>query len=182
MPVERGPLTRTLAHLLRHEPWRHGVALDEHGWADLDRVVEQLRRRRYPGLTPGDVLAAVAEDDHQRFEVHGGAVRARYGHSVAVRPGEVAEPPPVLYAAVPRARFRDVALEGLRPRGGRAFVHLTEAPDEAREAGARGQREEPVLLEVRAREARARRGLVFRHTGHLWLVDEVPPEFLAARG
>lgn len=180
MPVEPGPLTKTLAHLLRHEPWLHGVRLDEHGWTDLDKVVERLRARRYPELTKDDVLRAVEEDERQRFEVKDGRIRARYGHSVAVEVGEAAQPPLVLYAAVPRRTFRDVALQGLRPAKGRAFVHLAEAPEEAQRVAARKD-PMPVLLEVRARDV-AKEGHTFRHSGQLWLVDEVPPQFLQARG
>lgn len=181
MPIEREVLARTLAHLLRHEPQRHGVTLDEHGWADVDKVVERLRARRYPELTREDVERAVKQDPRDRFELKKGRVRARYGHSFKVEVGKVQEPPLRLYAAVPRVRFRDAAIEGLKPRKGRAYVHLAEDPDEAREVAQRKD-PEPVLLEVRARDARNEQGLEFRHSGDLWLVDKVPPEYLQARG
>jgi putative RNA 2'-phosphotransferase len=180
MAVEPEPLTRTLAHALRHEPHRHGITLDEHGWADLGQVVERLRARRFPDLERADVERAVEHDAHQRFEIRQGRIRATYGHSVHVEPGEVAKPPATLYAAVPRQVFREVAVQGLQPPGGRAFVHLTEAPDEAREVAQRKDKE-PVLLEVAARDA-AEEGVVFRHSGELWLTDRVPAQFLHARG
>ncbi|MCA1813516.1 MAG: RNA 2'-phosphotransferase [Halobacteriales archaeon] len=180
MPVEVEPLSRTLAHALRHEPHRHGIALDEHGWAALEQVVERLRLRRYPELTRVDVERAVREDPRQRFEVADGRIRATYGHSVHIAPGEVAKPPTTLYAAVPRAVFRGVAMEGLHPPAPRAFVHLTEQPDAAREVAQRKDKE-PILLEVAARDA-AKEGIVFRHSGEVWLTDEVPARFLQARG
>jgi putative RNA 2'-phosphotransferase len=181
LPVERDPLSRTLAHLLRHEPGLYGVRLDAKGFAELDEVVSQLRLRRYPEITREDVVAAVREDPRGRFELRTTKVRAKYGHSLPLAVGRVEEPPPVLYAAVPRRRFRDAAVAGLKPLEGRAFVHLAANPDEAREV-ARRKDPEPVLFEVRAREAKQSKGLTFRHSGSLWLVDEVPPEFLRARG
>jgi len=180
MAVEVGPLSRTLAHLLRHEPWRYHVELDAQGWADVDDIVRNLRERRFPELTRADVERAVARDARQRFEVAKGRIRAVYGHSVHVAPGEVAEPPETLYAAVPRVAFRGVGAEGLHPLGRRAFVHLTEEAGEAREVGQRKDRE-PVLLAVRAADA-ARSGVVFRHSGDLWLTERIPAQFLEARG
>jgi putative RNA 2'-phosphotransferase len=181
MPIEREPLARTLAHLLRHEPWVHGVELDSQGWADLDLVVERLRARRYPELTREEVVAAVKEDPRDRFEIRKARIRARYGHSVPVQAGPIEEPPKVLYAAVPRATFRDAALEGLKPPKGRAFVHLAEKPEEAR-AVAQRRDPEPVLLEVKAQEAARSEGLEFRHAGDLWLVERMPSRYLEARG
>lgn len=178
--VEREPLSRTLAHLLRHEPGLYGLKLDAEGRADVDEVVTKLRAKRYPELTRADVERAVRQDPRGRFGLRDGKLRARYGHSVPIPVGKEAEPPGTLYAAVSRRRFRETATQGLRPRKGRAFVHLTEDPDAALEVGHRRD-QQPVLLEVRAKEAR-KKGLTFRHSGSLWLVDEVPPEFLQARG
>ena len=57
MPVEREVLSRTLAHLLRHEPWLHGIRLDAKGYADVDEVVDKLRAHRcllYTSPSPRD--------------------------------------------------------------------------------------------------------------------------------
>lgn len=180
MPVEREALSRTLAHLLRHQPGVHGVKLDAKGFASVEEVVERLRARRYPDLAREDVERAVEDDARDRFEIRQGRIRARYGHSVPLEVGRLEDPPGILYAAVPRQKFRDAATLGLQPPKGRAFVHLTADPDEARDV-ARRKDPEPVLFEVRAKEAR-QRGFVFRHSGAIWLVDQVPPEFLQARG
>lgn len=181
MPVEREPLSRTLAHLLRHEPGLYGVKLDAKGYGDLDDIVDKLRARRYPELTREEVEAAVQEDPRGRFELRAGKVRAKYGHSLPVEVGRVEEPPKTLYAAVPRRLFRDAATLGLKPGKGRAFVHLAANPEEARTVAQRKD-PEPVLLEILARDAKQQRGLTFRHTGSLWLVEEIPAEFLRARG
>lgn len=181
MPADRAQLSKTLAHLLRHQPGVHGLRVDEKGWAPLEEVVEKLRAKRFPELTRGDVEAAVKEDERRRFEVRQGRIRARYGHSLTVDVGKVEEPPKTLYAAVPRKRFRESALEGLKPPKGRAYVHLAEDPDEAREVAQRKD-PEPVLLEVQAASLQKDTGATFRHSGNLWLVGAVPPRYLQARG
>lgn len=180
MTVEREPLAKTLAHLLRHQPGVHGITLDERGWAPVDDIVAKLGATRHPDLTRDDLERTVKQDPRKRFELRQGKVRARWGHSVPVDVGKVEAPPIRLYAAVSRALFRDAATQGLQPPKGRLWVHLSEDPEEAREVAQRKD-PEPVLLEVHAKDAE-KRGLIFRHTGPLWLVAKVPPEFLHARG
>lgn len=61
---------------------------------------------------------------------------------------------------------------------GRQFVHLTVDPEAARQVGSRKGRR-PVILRVATVEA-CRAGVWFyRVSEAVWLVDEVPAEFLA---
>jgi putative RNA 2'-phosphotransferase len=80
-------LSKFLALILRHQPERFGLPLDEEGWASLSEVMEILRGLpNFRWATRADVMAVVeggSGDENRRFEVEGERIRARYGHSMA---------------------------------------------------------------------------------------------------
>lgn len=74
-------LSKFLALILRHQPARFGLRLDDQGWASLPEVMEILRGLpNFRWATRADVLTIVEEgsgDGKQRFEVEGERIRAR---------------------------------------------------------------------------------------------------------
>jgi len=89
--IER--ITRSLAYMLRHQPEQFDLELDEFGWADLREVVRALNERLGEPTSAEDVQEAVSSGDRQRYEIDRGMIRALYGHSIDVQPGEPAQPP-----------------------------------------------------------------------------------------
>ncbi len=79
-------LSKFLALILRHQPERFGLALDEEGWASLSEVMEILHGLpNFRWATRADVMEIVEQgsgDEKRRFEVAGDRIRARYGHSL----------------------------------------------------------------------------------------------------
>jgi len=165
-------LSRLMSLALRHEPGRFGLVLDASGWAGLDDLAAGLSRER------ADILAAVETSPKQRFELSGDGLRIRalQGHSVSVDLGhpDTAPPDRLFHGTV--ARFvPSILAKGLVP-GKRHDVHLSRTPSDAREVGRR--RGEAVVFEVDS-EAMARAGHVFRRAPNgVWLIGEVPPQFL----
>jgi len=78
-------LSKFLALILRHQPERFGLALDEEGWASLAEVMEVLQGLpNFRWATRADVMHIVEHgsgDGKRRFEVEGERIRARYGHT-----------------------------------------------------------------------------------------------------
>ncbi len=78
-------LSKFLALILRHQPQRFGLALDEQGWASLSEVLEILHGLpNFRWATRADVVQVVDEgsgDGKHRFELHANRIRARHGHS-----------------------------------------------------------------------------------------------------
>lgn len=166
-----------MALVLRHRPDEVGVSLDAGGYADLERLAVALATQPgWESLSSRD-LVALAQGDPRRYEISGGRIRARYGHTVGVEePGEPARPPEWLYFGVDPARIPELAAGGLRPSG-RQHVHLSTVPQAAREVGRR-HAPDAVVIVVFARRA-AEAGTVFRRAGAgLFLTDLVPVEFL----
>lgn len=78
-------LSKFLLLILRHQPERFGLALDEEGWASLAEVMEILRGLpNFRWATCADVMEIVEKgsgDEKRRFEVEGERIRARYRRS-----------------------------------------------------------------------------------------------------
>lgn len=80
-PVQMVKLSKFLSLILRHQPERFGLRLDEEGWASLREVLEILRGLpNFRWATRADVLELVEKgsgDGKRRFEVIGERIRAR---------------------------------------------------------------------------------------------------------
>jgi len=78
-------LSKFLALILRHQPQRFGLELDEEGWASLPEVLEILHGLpNFRWAKRAEVMRIVDEgsgDGKHRFEVADERIRARYGHS-----------------------------------------------------------------------------------------------------
>lgn len=187
-PAEQRRLTKLskfLSLILRHQPERFALAIDEGGWASLPEVMEILKGLpNFRWVTRADVMQVVEEgsgDSKHRFEVEGNRIRARYGHSFAqpIR-YEPCKPPSILYHGTSQRALAAIRREGLRPMG-RQYVHLSPDPETAAQVGARHD-ERPVILTVRAAEAHAA-GVVFHRADEaVYLAKHVPAEFVEMSG
>ena len=131
-------ITRSLAYMLRHQPEEFDIEVDAQGWADLDDVTQALTERLAEPIEQDDVGEAIGSGDRQRYEIDGDRIRALYGHSFSIDPGEPGEPPELLYVGVGSRDAERVEERGLRS-GRRAFLHLALEFDEARAMGRRGR-------------------------------------------
>ncbi|RLC86162.1 MAG: RNA 2'-phosphotransferase [Chloroflexi bacterium] len=175
-------LSKFLALILRHQPERFGLELDDEGWASLAEVMEILRGLpNFRWATRADVMAVVEEgtgDGKRRFQVEEGRIRARYGHSFA-RPivYEPCTPPPLLYHGTSPEALEPIRREGLKPME-RQYVHLSPDPETAIRVGAR-HAERPVVLTVHAAEAHAAGITFYQADEAVYLAKHVPREFLS---
>ena len=174
-------LSKFLALILRHQPERFGLALDEEGWASLTEVMEILRGLpNFRWATRADVQAVVegdTGDEKRRFQVEGHRIRARYGHSLA-QPihYEPCVPPATLYHGTSPDALEAIRREGLRPME-RQYVHLSPDEETAIRVGVR-HASRPVVLTVRAAAAHASGIEFYQADEAVYLVRHVPAEFL----
>lgn len=169
--------SKFLSLVLRHQPERIGLALDEAGWVDVDRLLaacaEHGRR-----LTRAELDHVVATNNKRRFAYSddGRRIRASQGHTVEVDLGLApAVPPDVLFHGTASATLPLILGEGLRPMA-RQDVHLSADRETAHRVGSRHGR--PVVLVVDA-AGLAGAGQVFRVSANgVWLTGPVPPEWL----
>lgn len=168
--------SRWIAYVLRHNPSRYGLQPDRHGFVDSESFL-QVARRRYPTLTQEQLREFVASAGAARFELAGGLLRARYGHSIPVEPpGQPIEPPAQLYHGAEAARTQDILARGLEPME-RRLLHLSDTLDEAL-AIARRKSEHATVWRVRAKEAH-QAGIAFFQEGKIFLTTRIPSAFLS---
>src|SRR4029079_10384301 len=75
-------VSKFLSLVLRHQPGRIGLALDDQGWADIDTLMARAGEHGV-ALTREEILNVVATSDKQRFALDPSArrIRANQGHS-----------------------------------------------------------------------------------------------------
>lgn len=78
-------VSKFLSLVLRHEPARIGITLDDAGWTDIGALLAACTAHGVP-ITRDELAAIVASSDKQRFALSadGERIRANQGHSVEV--------------------------------------------------------------------------------------------------
>ena len=171
-------ISKFLSLLLRHQPERAGLTLDEQGWVGTEAVVAALRSR-FGTFSREDLERLVAGSDKQRFAFDDGGerIRANQGHSVPVDLGlDAAAPPTILFHGTSRRFLESIQEQGLI-KGRRHHVHLSRDVETAEMVAGR-RTGETTILEVAAARMAAEGYAFFRSANGVWLTDSVPPRFL----
>ena len=168
-------LTRKLAYMLRHQPEEFDVEVDKFGFADLEDVLDALSEEFDEDIEEEEVAAAIEAGDRPRYEIVDGNIRALYGHSIKVDPGEPTEPPEELYLGM-GSRDADRATRNGLNAGRRNFLHLATSEEDAMEMGRRAAPEYAVVT-IFARDA-WEDGVSFYDRKALFLSDAIPTEHL----
>ena len=178
-PSELKSLSKFLSLILRHEPERIGLALDDAGWAGIGTLLEKAAASGRP-MTREQLEAVVETSDKKRFAISedGQHIRANQGHSIDVDLGLLpAAPPEVLYHGTATRFLESILATGLDKRQ-RHHVHLTNDPATARSVGQRYG--VVVVLTVDAARGHAEGHTFFRSENGVWLTDVVPARYLSA--
>lgn len=174
---ERVRRSRFLSRHLRHAPHDLGLTLQEGGWVEVDNLLAACVAAGVPiNREQLDLIVARCDKRRFAFDETGTRIRANQGHSVEVDLDlEPTPPPAVLYHGTARSNLASIQSQGLQRRA-RHHVHLSSTVDTARAVGARHG--EPVVLEIDAARLAADGKLFYRSENGVWLVDDVPPDYL----
>jgi putative RNA 2'-phosphotransferase len=168
-------LGRFISGALRHFPDDLGLAMNQHGWVDVD-VLCDVMRTRYKWSNKEKLVSIIESDEKGRYEIHGNKIRARYGHSVDVNLDYPDNTIPELYYGASREEV-DILLEvGIRPIKQR-YVHLSTTVEKAKEV-ATIHTENPVILAINADEAQENGVTMLAATENIVLSEEIPGEYL----
>ena len=111
--------SKFISLILRHKPEVIGIALDEHGWADVRALIDGVNATGRHHLTPETLEEIVRTDEKQRYafnEDHT-RIRANQGHSISVDVElEQRTPPPVLYHGIGEKYTESIDRQGLIPK------------------------------------------------------------------
>ncbi|MDE5778838.1 MAG: RNA 2'-phosphotransferase [Lachnospiraceae bacterium] len=124
--------------VLRHKPDAANIALDEHGWANVEELLSGINETGRK--IDMDILEEiVATDNKQRYSFNQGKtlIRANQGHSVPVDVElKMQEPPEFLYHGTATRFLDNIINEGLKPMS-RLYVHLSKDTETALKVGKR---------------------------------------------
>ena len=171
-------ISRYISLILRHKPEVIGITLDEHGWADVNALIQGIRETKEPAFSKELLDEIVRTDSKQRYaynEDHT-LIRASQGHSIPVDVELTqAMPPEILWHGTGEKYTASIEEIGLIPKS-RLYVHLSKDMDTALAVGKRHGK--PVVYQVDAgRMAQAGYAFYLSANG-VWLTKEVPVEFL----
>ncbi|MBR5288771.1 MAG: RNA 2'-phosphotransferase [Clostridia bacterium] len=168
--------SRFISLILRHKPDVIGIALDEHGWANVDELIEGVARTHPLDMAMLEEIVATDEKQRYSFNEEKTLIRANQGHSVPVDVElEQRQPPQYLYHGTGEKYVASINAQGLIPKA-RLYVHLSADTATALNVGSRHGK--PVIYRISAQQM-AQDGYVFyRSANGVWLTKEVPARYL----
>ena len=170
--------SKFISLILRHKPQVIGITLDEHGWADVQELIDGVNRAEGHFLDMNALEEIVRRDEKQRYSFNEDhtLIRANQGHSIQVDVElEETVPPDVLWHGTGEKYVPSIDVQGLLPKS-RLYVHLSSDMETARKVGSRHGR--PVIYEIDCRQMVRDGFRFFLSANHVWLTKEVPARYL----
>lgn len=171
-------LSKFLSLVLRHKPETVGLVLDEHGWVDVNALLDALNTS---GTTVDRNLLqhVVDTSDKKRFAFSddGQRIRANQGHSLAVDLALTpVQPPDILYHGTASRFLASIRERGLL-RGQRHHVHLSRDRETAQAVGARHGK--PSILRINTQKMYNDGHLFYCSANGVWLTEHVPVHYIS---
>lgn len=169
-------MSKFISLILRHHPEAAYIELDEHGWAEVDKLIEGIRRtgKRIDRELLEEI---VRTDNKQRYSFNEDKtyIRANQGHSVPVDVGlKEQEPPVFLYHGTAAGFLASIEREGLKPMG-RLYVHLSKDVETAVNVGKRHGK--TVVLKIHSGDMYRDGQAFYLSENGVWLTKKVVPEY-----
>ena len=168
--------SKFISLILRHKPETIGIALDEHGWANVEELIEGVSKTHK--LDMETLERIVAEDEKQRYSFNEDKtlIRANQGHSIPVDVElEEVVPPVTLYHGTGEKYVASIDAQGLIPKS-RLYVHLSGDKETATKVGTRHGK--PVIYIVHSGDMHRDGFKFYRSVNGVWLTKEVPVKYL----
>lgn len=163
--------------VLRHKPEATRITLDEHGWANVDELINGINNTgRKIDMTMLEEIVKTDNKQRYSFNEDKTLIRANQGHSIPVDVElNQQEPPELLYHGTASKFLDNIMTEGLKPMS-RLYVHLSKDVETAKKVGKRHGN--PVVLKVYSRQMN-RDGVEFYLSENgVWLTKKVDAEYL----
>lgn len=169
-------ISKFISLILRHKPEVIGITLDEHGWANVEELINGISKKYPFDLNTLDEI--VRTDDKHRYSFNDDRtlIRANQGHSIPVDVElDIVEPPEFLWHGTGEKYTESIDSIGLIPKS-RLYVHLSEDKETAMAVGKRHGN--PVIYRIPSGKM-FKLGYEFRRSKNgVWLIPYVPLRFL----
>lgn len=170
-------ISKYMCLILRHKPEAIGITLDEHGWANVDELIDGIRKDN-PGFDLDHLYEIVETDSKGRYSFNEDKtlIRCNQGHSIPVDVElKEAKPPKQLWHGTGEKYVSAIDEQGLLHKN-RLYVHLSTNEETAIKVGKRHGK--PVLYTVNAEEMYQDGYKFFLSKNGVWLTDQVPVKYL----
>lgn len=172
-------LSKKISLVLRHQPEKYNLVLDEKGFAKIDDLLfglnhfENFERE----ITENDIETTIKNFNKKRFEISKGKIRAFYGHSFPAKiKQEKSQAPDVLYHGTSKNATDLILSEGLKPMK-RQYVHLSATVEMAKSVAKR-KGKNISLLSIDAKQMQDDNLPFYFGNGDVWLADFIPPKYI----
>lgn len=168
--------SKFIAMILRHKPETVGIQLDEHGWANVEELIDGISKTQDFNRKMLEEIVRMDEKQRYSFNEDKTLIRANQGHSIPVDVElEQRIPPDILWHGTGEKYTASIEEQGLVSKS-RLYVHLSGDPDMARKVGSRHGK--PVIYEVAAGAMQADGYVFFQSVNGVWLTKQVPVKYL----
>ena len=169
-------ISKYMSMILRHRPEVIGIHLDEHGWADVDELIEGIAKKKKFNREILEEIVSTDEKQRYSFNDDKTKIRANQGHSISVDLElEPQEPPETLWHGTAEKYVASIEKTGLRP-GNRMYVHLSPDIQTAEKVGSRHGK--PIIYQVKSGEMHRKGFRFYQSVKGVWLTIRVAVEFL----
>lgn len=164
--------SKFLSLVLRHDPKKIGLTLDQNGWANVQELLQKL------GWDMNTLEYIVATNNKKRFAFNADKtqIRANQGHSINVDLQLTPkQPPDILFHGTADTNVQSILSAGLDKRN-RQYVHLSSDTTTARKVGERHGN--PEILEIDSKAMNEAGFRFFLSDNGVWLTDFVHPKYI----
>ena len=171
--------SKFISLILRHKPETIGIFLDEHGWADVQEMIDGINASGSDHLDMEMLEEIVQTDEKQRYSFNEDhtLIRANQGHSIPVDVElEEKNPPALLYHGTGEKYVSAIDEQGLIPKS-RLYVHLSADVPTAKKVGSRHGK--PVIYTIDCAKMTAEGYKFYLSANKVWLTKTVPVKYLS---
>ncbi len=170
-------ISKFMSLVLRHEPTKIGIVLDENGWTNVAIFISKMSTKGFT-LDMEKLEEVVRSCEKQRFAFNDSKdkIRANQGHSVNIDLGILpTEPPTILYHGTSQNVIPLIKEQGITKQN-RQHVHLSAETQTAIKVGSRHGK--VVVLTVRALEMHQNGEKFYISENGVWLTDMVATKYI----
>ena len=156
-------ISRYISLILRHKPEVIGITIDEHGWANVEELIQGIEKNN-PGFNKEILEEIVRTDNKQRYSFNDDKTLIR-----------AKEPPKILYHGTGEKYIASIDQNGLIPKS-RLYVHLSKDVETAKAVGKRHGKE--VVYSINSEQMYKDGYKFYLSKNGVWLTKKVPVKYL----
>lgn len=149
--MSKNKLSVFISLVLRHKPSVIGITLDNHGWANVNELINGINNSGRK-INMEILEEIVSTDDKRRYSFNEDKtlIRANQGHSIPVNVElKEATPPNILYHGTATKSLDNIKRQGIKSMS-RLYVHMSKDLETAIKVGTRHGR--CVVLEINTKK------------------------------